>query len=247
MEPEELALFDRYHAGDIQARNDLIERFAYVVYYVAGKLHQRLADTVELDDLVSYGTFGLIDALRRFDLERGVKFSTYAVPRIRGAIIDEIRALDWVPRSIRAQARKLDSAHERLEGELQRMPTDAELADTLAIQSHEISRLRADVISGAVLGFEGMSADDDSDLSLMDVIADPGSDPTAGMNEHELRLALVDCVETLDERERTVVALHYVEGLTLAQVGSVLQVTESRVCQIHTRAISRIRSARHEG
>jgi RNA polymerase sigma factor for flagellar operon FliA len=166
--------------------------------------------------------FGLIDALEKFDPARGNKFETYAIPRIKGAIIDELRAMDWVPRSVRFKAREIEKAYADLESQLKRAPSEPELAERLGISLRELHEVGEQV-------------------SLLDTLADRSVDPTTGLEGQETRGLLSAAINSLSEREKIVVTLYYFEGLTLAEIGDILGVTESRVCQIHTKAVGQLR------
>ena len=199
---------------------------------------------VEQGDLVSYGIFGLIDALDKFDLGREIKFETYAIPRIRGAIIDELRSLDWVPRSVRFKAREVEKAYAELESALKRAPTDAEVAERLGVKIGELHDIVTQISFVTVSALEEVVSGGErgETLSLLDTLADAGAgDPTRGMEGTETRAMLAHAVNGLSEREKIVVTLYYFEGMTLAEIGEILGVTESRVCQIHTKAVHQLR------
>jgi len=230
---------DGHHA----ARDELILRYAPLVQYVAGRLGAGLPSHVERADLVSYGIFGLIDAVERFDPARGCRFETYAIARIKGNIVDELRSLDWVPRSVRAKARSIERALARLEAKLHRSPSDAELADALGMNDDQLRQALTQTSLMSLVTFDaavGAAANDDQPLTVGDTLAD-GDDPLAAVELAELRRALADAIERLSERERVVVGLYYHDGLTLAEIGEVLGVTESRACQIHGKAVTRLR------
>src|SRR5207302_6493553 len=221
------------------ARERLILHYAPLVKYVAGRVATGLPATVEQADLVSYGMFGLIDALDKFDLERAIKFETYAIPRIKGAIIDELRAMDWVPRSVRFKAREIEKASSELESKLKRSPTEAEMADHLGISKGELHETVTQISFVSVMALDEVVAvgDDRSEgVTLLDTLADAG-DPTSGLEGQETRGMLAAAINSLSEREKIVVTLYYFEGMTLAEIGEILGVTESRVCQIHTKAV----------
>jgi len=225
------------------ARERLILHYAPLVKYVAGRVATGLPATVEQADLVSYGMFGLIDALDKFDLERAIKFETYAIPRIKGAIIDELRAMDWVPRSVRFKAREIEKASSELESKLKRSPTEAEMADHLGISKGELHETVTQISFVSVMALDEVVAvgDDRSEgVTLLDTLADAG-DPTSGLEGQETRGMLAAAINSLSEREKIVVTLYYFEGMTLAEIGEILGVTESRVCQIHTKAVGQLR------
>jgi len=232
-------------SGDRQMRDQLIVLYSPLVKYVAARVAIGLPQHVDSSDLVSYGIIGLIDAIDRFDPVRNVKFETYAIPRIRGAIIDELRAIDWVPRSVRAKARALEQAYATLEATLLRTPTDAEVAAELDISVKELQVVLRQ------LSFVGVAALDEvfpgrgargQYTTLGDTVPDVGPGPAAYFDEKESKEILAQAIMHLGDRERTVLSLYYYEGLTLAEIGEVLGVTESRVCQIHTKAVLQLRA-----
>ncbi len=226
------------------AREKLILHYAPLVKYVASRVATGLPSSVEQADLVSYGMFGLIDALGKFEPGRGNKFETYAIPRIKGAIIDELRAMDWVPRSIRFKAREIDKANADLEAMLKRQPSEKELAERLGITLRELHDVVSQISFVSVLALDEMvsvGADRGEQVSLIDTLADKGLDPTQGVESQETRGLLAAAINDLSEREKIVVTLYYFEGLTLAEIGEILGVTESRVCQIHTKAVGVLR------
>ncbi|MFN2544309.1 MAG: RNA polymerase sigma factor WhiG [Actinomycetota bacterium] len=232
-------------SGSQAARERLILHYAPLVKYVASRVATGLPATVEQADLTSYGMFGLIDALEKFDLERAIKFETYAIPRIKGAIIDELRAMDWVPRSVRFKARGIEKAYAQLEGKLKRAPTEAEVSDQMGISLGELHDVVSQISFVSVMALdEVLSVGDDrgEKISLLDTLADPSLDPTTSLEGQETRGMLTGAINGLSEREKIVVTLYYFEGLTLAEIGEILGVTESRVCQIHTKAVGLLRT-----
>ena len=231
-------------SADAEAREKLILHYAPLVKYVASRVATGLPSSVDQSDLVSYGMFGLIDALEKFEPGRGNKFETYAIPRIKGAIIDELRAMDWVPRSIRFKARELEKAQADLEAMLKRQPTEGELAERLGVSRRELHDMLAQISFVSVLALDEVvsaGADRGEQVSLIDTLADKGIDPTWGVESQETRGLLAAAINSLSEREKIVVTLYYFEGLTLAEIGEILGVTESRVCQIHTKAVGGLR------
>jgi RNA polymerase sigma factor for flagellar operon FliA len=243
-------LWDSYkNDGDQSAREHLILFYSPLVKYVAGRVSANLPQTVENADLISYGIFGLIDALEKFDTDRGIKFETYAIARIKGAIIDELRAMDWVPRSVRARARDIERAYIALEGRFKRSPTDQEVADELGIPARELQETFTKLSYTSVASFEELWApggEKDESTSLMATIRDEtAEDPVAMFETEEIKDILAKAIERLPERERMVIALYYYEGLTLKEIGEVLGVTESRVSQLHTKAVLRLRARLH--
>jgi RNA polymerase sigma factor for flagellar operon FliA len=236
-------------SSSASARDRLILHYAPLVKYVAGRLAAGLPQSVQQEDLVSNGMFGLMDALDKFDPERQVKFETYAIPRIRGAILDELRAMDWVPRSVRFKAREVEKAHAELEGKLHRAPTDGEVAGHLGMSLEELHEVNTQISFVSVLALEDAIGGDEQGepRSLLDTLADAASaDPGSGLEGQEMRGLLSAAINSLTEREKIVVTLYYFEGLTLAEIGDILGVTESRVCQIHTKSVGNLRRALSE-
>lgn len=227
-----------------ELRDRLIVHYAPLVKYVAGRVAVGLPQNVEQADLVSYGIFGLIDAIEKFDLDRGFKFETYAISRIKGAILDELRGIDWVPRSVRAKARSLERAYSKLESTLHRTPSDAELADELDVTDQQLQTTLNQISFVGVAALDEMLATGDrgDSMTLGDTIPDAEDGPGAIFELQEMRHLLTEAINRMPEREKIVVSLYYYEGLTLAEIGSVLGVTESRVCQIHTKAVLQLRA-----
>jgi RNA polymerase sigma factor for flagellar operon FliA len=231
-------------SGDERAREGLILHYSPLVKFVAGRVGVGLPRSVEQADLISYGMFGLIDAIDKFDVERNIKFETYAVNRIKGAILDELRALDWVPRSVRARAREIQRSLSELEHRLQRSATEQELADHMSVP---LATLQDQLGEIAGLGFvaldELLDPAERGSASVGDLVADPRAiDPGGSFEDQETRYFLTDAINRLPERERLVITLYYYEGLTLAEIGHVLGVTESRICQIHTKSVMSLRN-----
>ena len=216
-----------------------------LVKYIAGRLAISLPRSVELDDLINAGVVGLIDAYNNFDVGKGVKFETYASLRIRGSILDELRGMDWVPRSTRARSREVERTISKLEGQLGRSPTEAELADELDVTMEEYYQVMDDVSSAALLSLDEMSFGDDDDkpVSLVDTLRSQDQ-PSALLNLErlEMRDLLADSLGQISEQERLVVALYYYEELTLKEIGQVLELSESRVSQLHTKAVLGLRA-----
>ncbi|MFB7941560.1 RNA polymerase sigma factor WhiG [Streptomyces sp. NPDC127049] len=231
--------------GDERLREQLILHYSPLVKYVAGRVSVGLPSNVEQADFVSSGVFGLIDAIEKFDVERAIKFETYAITRIRGAMIDELRALDWIPRSVRQKARNVERAYATLEAQLRRTPSESEVAAELGIQLEELHAVFSQLSLANVVALEELLhvGGEGDRLSLMDTLEDTAADnPVEVAEDRELRRLLARAINTLPEREKTVVTLYYYEGLTLAEIGHVLGVTESRVSQIHTKSVLQLRA-----
>jgi len=232
--------------GDRALRDRLILTYAPLVKYVAGRLGSGLPAHVEEGDLVSYGLLGLIGAIERFDPERDIKFETYAIARIKGSIIDELRSMDWVPRSVRARARDIERAIGDLESRLTRAPTDEEIAAKLGITEEEFQDSLLEISRSSIAALDELWASPGSSgdaVALIDTIEDPSAaEPQSAMANTELREALGEAISRLPEREKLVVTLYYYEELTLREIGEVLGVTESRVSQLHTKAILRLKA-----
>lgn len=239
-------LWEQYkYKKDPQAREALVIEYVGLVKYVAGRLAISLPPNVQQDDLVSYGIFGLIDAIEKFDIERNIKFETYAIARVRGAIWDGLRAMDWVPYSVRQKAKELEKTYARLEHQLGRAATDDEVCQVLNIDRHQFSQLLLETSFSSFLSLDDMwSLDKDggNSVKIIDVIEDQNApDPVAIVAFEEKKRILGDAINKLPEREKLVIALYYYEGLTLKEIGKVLGVSESRVSQMHTKAILRLR------
>jgi RNA polymerase sigma factor for flagellar operon FliA len=230
-------------SGDGQIRESLILHYAPLVKFVAGRVAVGLPRSVDQNDLASYGVFGLIDAIDKFEPERGFKFETYAINRIKGAILDELRSLDWVPRSVRAKAREIERSIGELEHRLQRAPTDEELAEHMETDVASIQDDLAEISQLGIAALDQTVGTGDTAITLKDLVSDPsGTSPEAAFQAEETRRLLVDSINRLPDRERLVVTLYYYEGLTLAEIGDVLGVTESRVCQIHAKTVMSLRN-----
>ncbi len=224
--------------GSEEARERLISEYAYLAKYAVDRLNLCPSGALSYEDLIGHAVVGLIDAMEKFDPERNVKFETYALTRIRGEVIDVIRSLDWTPRSVRKQETDLRRAYARLELDLERPPTDREVADHLGVTLDELDRMLMDVGQSALISLDEMIA------SGGDVLSSPadadGADPAASAERADQKRLLARSIDELPERERTVLALYYYENLTQREIAEVLGVTESRVCQIHTKAVLRL-------
>jgi RNA polymerase sigma factor for flagellar operon FliA len=240
-------LWRRYKgSGDVAARERLVVAYSPLVKYVSGRMASGLPAHVEEADLISYGLVGLINAIERFEPEREIKFETYAITRIKGSIIDELRSLDWVPRSVRSRARDIERANAKLEHKLQRAPTDEEMSAELGITTGEFHDALVQISNSTVAALDELWTVSDSSgdqVSLLDTLTDENApDPAAVMDQTDLKDRVADAIARLPEREKLVVALYYYENLTLREIGEVLGVTESRVSQLHTKAVLRLRS-----
>ncbi|MEW2545664.1 RNA polymerase sigma factor WhiG [Streptomyces sp. NPDC047002] len=231
--------------GDNRLREQLILHYSPLVKYVAGRVSVGLPPNVEQADFVSSGVFGLIDAIEKFDIGRSIKFETYAITRIRGAMIDELRALDWIPRSVRQKARAAERAYATLEAKLRRTPSESEVAAEMGIAVDELHAVFGQLSLANVVALEELLhvGGEGDRLSLMDTLEDTAADdPVEVAEDREQRRLLARAINTLPDREKTVVTLYYYEGLTLAEIGNVLGVTESRVSQIHTKSVLQLRA-----
>ena len=240
---EDQNLWEQYKTNhDQRIKDALIMKYASFVKYVAGRIAVNLPSNVEFDDLVSYGILGLIDAIDKYDSDRNVKFKTYAKTRIRGAIFDELRVLDWTPRSIRQKARKLEKAYAKLEGKLGRDARDEEIAEYLNIDISELHKLFDETKKSLLLSLDEIFYDDEEGSSRFDFIEDQKSDnPQSKIEEAEAKKILADAISKLSDRERMVITLYYYEELTSKEIGKILGVSDSRVSQLHTKAILRLR------
>ncbi|MDQ3963241.1 MAG: RNA polymerase sigma factor WhiG [Actinomycetota bacterium] len=227
--------------GSPSARDSLILHYSPLVKYVAGRVAVGLPANVEQADLISYGIFGLIDAIDKFDQSRKIKFETYAISRIRGAIIDELRAIDWVPRSVRSKAREVEKAYASLENKLKRPPSDVEIAEEMGVTTDELTAIYTQLSTVSLVALDELMSGDGErgdKLSLVETLEDTRTaSPMEAFESEEMKTILAEAINRLPEREKVVVTLYYFEGLTLAQIGEVLGVTESRICQMHTKAV----------
>jgi RNA polymerase sigma factor for flagellar operon FliA len=240
-------LWRQYKTGPDKALRDrLVLTYAPLVKYVAGRLGAGLPSHVDESDLVSYGLLGLIDAIERYDPDRDVKFETYAIQRIRGAIIDELRSMDWVPRSVRSRARDIEKAIAQLEGQLLRPPTDDEIATKLGISEVELDDSLLEISRSSIAALDELWASPTGSgdaVALVDTLEDPHSvEPGGEIERTELKELIGESIAALPEREKLVITLYYYEELTLREIGEVLGVTESRVSQLHTKAILRLKA-----
>jgi RNA polymerase sigma factor for flagellar operon FliA len=231
--------------GEERLRERLILHYSPLVKYVAGRVGVGLPPNIEQADLVSYGIFGLIDAIEKFDIARAIKFETYAISRIKGAIIDELRSIDWIPRSVRSKAREVERAYAQLETKLHRTPTEAEVAQELGISLEDLHTIFGQVSFVNVVALDELlsaGGEKGDSVTLGDTLEDTkAEDPVQAFESEETKYLLAKAINLLPEREKIVVTLYYYEGLTLAEIGQVLGVTESRICQMHTKAVMQLR------
>lgn len=225
------------HRGD-DVREKLIAEYAYLAKYAVDRLNLSPSGALSYEDLVGHAVVGLIDAVEKFDLDRGVKFETYALTRIRGEVIDVMRQLDWAPRSVRKNEGTLREAYARLEAKLERPATDAEIAEYLGVEVAEVESMLAGVAQSALVSLDDMISNGRDILARSD--ESDGSDPASSAERAEQKRLLARAIDELPERERTVIALYYYENLTQKEIAAVLEVTESRICQIHTKAVLRL-------
>ncbi len=224
-----------------ELRNKLIERYLPLVRYNAERVWAKLPDGVDLQDLISAGVFGLMDAIEAFDMSRGVKFETYCVPRIRGAMLDELRTMDWVPRLVRSKASKLEAARKAAEAEFGRPPSDKEVAEKLQIPMEEYDRLKSEASAVGLVSLNKKWYETDSykDVREIDILEDSkGEDPTCGIQKRDL-MKLV--TKGLNRNERLIIILYYYEELTMKEIGSTLGLSESRVSQMHSSIVARLK------
>ncbi len=241
---EELWVIYR-RARDPAIRETFIKQYAPLVKYVAGKVAVGMPHNVEFDDLVGFGVFGLLDAIDKYDPAKNVKFKTYAVTRIRGAIFDELRSIDWVPRSVRQKTREIEEAIGSLEAQLGRTASDSEIASSLGITESEFIKTMMKISGTSVLSLNDLwyAGDENDRVSIGESIEAPSSlNPDVIVEKDEIRRVIVEAINELPDKEKKVLVLYYYEDLTLKEIGQVLEVTESRISQLHTKAILRLRS-----
>lgn len=239
-------LWDLYRRGrDPAIREAFIKQYAPLVKYVAGKVAVGMPHSVEFDDLVGFGVFGLLDAIDKYDPNKNVKFKTYAVTRIRGAIFDELRSIDWVPRSVRQKTREIEETIGSLEAQFGRTVTDQEIAAALGMDEEEFLKTMLKISGTSVLSLNDVwyAGDENDRISIGESIESPTSlNPDVIVEKDEIRRVIIEAINELPEKEKKVLVLYYYEDLTLKEIGQVLEVTESRVSQLHTKAILRLRA-----
>jgi len=231
-----------FETKDEQYRNLLMENYLRLVKYTADRIYAKLPDKVELDDLISAGIFGLMDAIDAFDPERGVKFETYCSPRIRGSILDELRSMDWVPRLVRSRAHQLENALQTLEAHLGRMPTEKEIAKELQLEMPEFHRLQRDATATGLVSLNNKfsESDGDKDVREIDIIKDKKSaNPLIEAQKRDLKSLLT---KGLSRAERLIIILYYYEEMTMKEIGATLDLSESRVSQMHSSIVARLKA-----
>lgn len=232
-------LWDNYiRTKDVKLREELIIKYLYLVKFVAGRLYTNYGNNVEYDDLVSYGVFGLIDAIEKYDTGRGVKFDTYAQLRIKGAIIDYLREIDWLPRSVRQKAKELEKAYSELESELGRAATDEEVAAKMNVSLDDFQKKIQHVSTYSVVSLDDLL---EQKREFLSDDGDNESSPGAAIEQDALRNLLIDSINSLPDKENKVITLYYYEELTYKEIGKLLNISESRVSQLHTKAIIRLK------
>ncbi len=246
MKEEEIKMWKKFkRTNNPQLREEIVKKYLYLVKYVAGRVAISLPPNVEFNDLVSYGILGLFDAIVKYDVSQGNKFETYAVSRIRGSIMDELRKLDWAPRLLRKKAREVEKMCKELEEKFGRLATDHELATALNISTDELNSIYSDLNSTAFLSLDEVWQNDDGNkpISRLQTIEDSLiTNQFNYVNQSEVKEILAVVIDELPEKEKLVIVLYYYENLTLREIGEILDVSESRVCQIHTKVVTRLRS-----
>jgi RNA polymerase sigma factor FliA len=235
--------YKRTHDPNI--RDEIVKRYAFLVKSVAGKLASTLSRNVDFNDLISWGTLGLLDAIEKFEVDKNFKFSTYAITRIRGSIYDELRAIDWIPRSVRQKSKELELAYVKLENKHGRPPTDEELAGEMGVDEEEFNKLILQVSGTSVTSLNDLwyIGSDDDELPVIETVEGPASlKPDLMLQRGEVMKMIIQAISELPEKEKQIVVLYYYEELTLKEIGQVLDLTESRVSQLHGKAMLRLRS-----
>ena len=246
MHEEEFTLWKKYKRTKNRAlKDEIVKKYLYLVKYVAGRVAIGLPPNVEFNDLVSYGILGLFDAINKYDVMQGNKFETYAVSRIRGSIMDELRKLDWAPRLLRKKAREIEKKSRELEEKLGRAPNDEDLAKALKVSVDDINNVYSELSSTTFLSLDEVWQNDDGNkpISRLQTIEDSIlTNQFHYVHQNEVKELLAEAIDELPEREKLVVVLYYYENLTLREIGEILNVSESRVCQIHTKVVLRLRA-----
>ena len=229
--------------GSQSAREKLILKYVPLVKHIVGKLIINIPDKYKFDDLVNYGILGLMDALERFDYQRGIKFSTYAVPRIKGSIYDEVRKDDWVPQSVRKKSKKFTSALMKLEDKLNRKPTDKEIKEELDLNTKQYQKMLSEINIPENISLEKIISFKDNDtLTIKDLVQDSEDEqPDKVFDYNKMKEILGAAIDKLPQKEKLVVSLYYYEDLTLAEIGEIMELTPARISQLHTKSIFRLR------
>ncbi len=242
---EEIELWREYRrTKNREIRDFLVEKYSPLVKYVAGKVAIGMPQNVEFDDLVSYGSFGLLDAIEKFDPDRDIKFKTYAMTRIRGAIFDELRSIDWIPRSIRQKAKQVEETIATLENKLGHTVDDEDIAKEMNLSLDELHSLLTKISGTSMISLNDIwyLGDDNDEVSFMETLESPQNlNPDTLIEKEEIKAVIVEAIKHLPDKEKKVIVLYYYEDLTLKEIGEVLEVTESRISQLHTKAIMRLR------
>lgn len=238
-----LKLWESYkNDGDHEAKKALILEYVHLVKYTVGRMAVSLSPRAEVSDLTNSGILGLIDAIEKFDIERPIKFETYAAIRIQGAILDHLRSLDWVPRTVRRKARTLEEAYQVLEHQLGRTPTEAEVAAHMGISLEELHKLLGDVSETAIISLEDFFVNKDhQEISLKDTLKDEGEGPEDSAVGGDVKRNLAQAITTLPDKEKLVLSLHYFEELTLKEISMIMDLSEARISQLHSQAVVRLR------
>ncbi|HRK62718.1 MAG TPA: FliA/WhiG family RNA polymerase sigma factor [Candidatus Omnitrophota bacterium] len=247
MDQNEVKMWKRYkRTKSLDQREEIIKKYLYLVKYVAGRVAIGLPPNVDFNDLVSYGILGLLDAINKYDVSQGNKFETYAVSRIRGSIMDELRKLDWAPRLLRKKAREIDRKCKELEEKYGRSASDDEVAQALNISQAELNSVYSDLNSTTFLSLDEVWQNDDGNkpISRLQTVEDCLiTNQFHYLQQTEVKAILAQAINQLPEKEKLVVVLYYYENLTLREIGEILDVSESRVCQIHTKVVTRMRAS----
>jgi len=228
--------------GSIERRQDYAKQYAPLVRRIAHQMIAKLPANVELDDMIQAGMMGLMDAMQRFEESQGTQFEVYAASRIRGAMLDELRAGDWLPRSARKSQRDIENAIHRLEQRLKRAPVEAEIAQEMGLAVGDYQEMLNEARGAQLLYFDDLGGGDDNDDYLERHVADEGGDPSDVLRDKRFRGALVAAIDELPEREKQLMSMYYEQDLNLREIGAVMGVTESRVCQLHSQAVARLRA-----
>ncbi len=242
---DEKELWLRYqNTSDPKIREYFVVKYSPLVKYVAGKIAIGMPQNVEYDDLVSYGSFGLLDAIEKFDPKRDIKFKTYAMTRIRGGIFDELRSIDWIPRSIRQKARQVEETISMLENKLGHTVQDEDIAKEMGLSLEEFNTLMTKISGTSMMSLNDIwfYGDDNDEISFIETIQSASDlNPDSIIEKEETKVVIVDAIKKLPEKEKMVIVLYYYEDLTLKEIGLVLELTESRISQLHTKAVMRLR------